>query len=159
VSQYDGRFYSVPPSRMAPKPVQRPGPPVLLGGSVATALQRAGRIAAGWISRSAADLYAIANDVAVVRSGAEKAGRDPAGVRIVCRGVVRYGEPVPDEQGRRRLLSGSFEQIRRDADWLDEQGVTELFFDLNWDPLVGSPDADPASALRRAEDIVEALAP
>src|SRR5690348_16189234 len=34
VSQFDGEFYTVPPARMVPKPVQRPGPPVLLGGSV-----------------------------------------------------------------------------------------------------------------------------
>src|SRR2546421_1096590 len=30
VSRFDGEFYTVPPSRQWPKPVQRPGPPVLL---------------------------------------------------------------------------------------------------------------------------------
>src|SRR5918997_4882884 len=38
VSAFDGEFYTVPPARMYPKPVRRPGPPVLLGGSAATAL-------------------------------------------------------------------------------------------------------------------------
>lgn len=157
VSQFDGEFYTIPPSRMAPKPVQRPGPPVLLGGTVETALRRAGRAAAGWISRSGADLTRIAEDVAVVRAAAQQAGKDPDQVRIVSRGVVRFGE-VP-AGGERRPLSGSYEQIRADIDRLAEHGVTELFLDLNWDPLVGSPDVDPAAATRRAEDIMTALAP
>jgi len=152
VSEFHGEFYTVPPSRMAPKPVQRPGPPVLLGGSAPPALRRAGRVAAGWVSRSGADLSRIADDIAVVRGAARRAGRDPAAVRIVCRGVLRPGTRGP-------LLSGSFAQIRADVEGLGERGVSELFYDLNWDPLVGSPDADPATAVRRAEEIAEALAP
>lgn len=157
VSQFNGEFYTVPPSRMLPKPAQRPGPPVLLGGVAPSALRRAGRAAAGWISRSGTDLSRIADDVAVVRAAAQEAGRDPATIRIVSRGVLRLDEP--DTGGGRRLLSGSYDQVRADVARLGEQGVTELFYDLNWDPLVGSPDVDPASAARRAEEIMHALAP
>ncbi len=152
ISDFDGEFYTVPPSRMAPKPVQRPGPPVLLGGSAPAALRRAGRLAAGWISRSGTDLSRIGDDVAVVRAAARAAGRDPAAVRIVSRGVLRLGE-------RGRLLSGSVAQVRADTARLAEAGVTELFYDLNWDPLVGAPDADPDLAVRRADELLEALAP
>jgi probable F420-dependent oxidoreductase len=159
ISEYNGEFYQVPPSRMAPKPVQRPGPQVLLGGSVTVALERAGRISDGWLSRSAHDLTAIAGDVATVRAAAERAGRDPARTRIVVRGVVRAGEPHTGRDGRRRPLSGSYDQIRADTAWLAEQGVTEVFYDLNWDPLIGSPDTDPAAAAERAEEILTALAP
>src|SRR5581483_5659596 len=100
VSGYHGEFYEVPASRMLPKPVQRPGPPVLLGGSAPAALRRAGRLADGWVSRSGQDLTRLPEDIALVRAGAAAAGRDPAAVRIVCRGVVRPGERGP-------LLSGS----------------------------------------------------
>jgi len=37
--------------------------------------------------------------------------------------------------------------------------VTEVFYDLNWDPLIGSPDANPEDAADRAAVILEALAP
>jgi hypothetical protein len=37
--------------------------------------------------------------------------------------------------------------------------VTEVFCDLNWDPLVGAPDADHAAATDRAATILAALAP
>jgi hypothetical protein len=56
-------------------------------------------------------------------------------------------------------LSGSYDQIRADTRRLGEAGVTELFYDLNWDPLVGSPNVDPDAATRRATEILEALAP
>jgi probable F420-dependent oxidoreductase len=154
VSRFDGEFYTIPPSRVLPKPVQRPGPPVLLGGSAPAALRRAGRLAAGWISRSGADLTRISDDIAVVRAAAEEAGRDPAAVRIVCRGVLRLGE-----RDGTRPLSGSYDQVRDDVAGLGEQGVTEIFYDLNWDPLVGSPDIDRGSATGRAEEIMHALAP
>jgi hypothetical protein len=51
------------------------------------------------------------------------------------------------------------EQIRADLADLDGQGVTEVFLDFNWDPEIGSPDADPEAALRRAEETLDALAP
>src|SRR5438105_12145975 len=52
VAEYRGEFYTIPPSRQDPPPVQRNGPQILLGGSVPAALRRAGRLADGWISRS-----------------------------------------------------------------------------------------------------------
>ena len=94
-----------------------------------------------------------------MRDSAAAAGRDPAALRVVVRGVVRAGAPATGSDGQRLLLSGSFEQIREDAAWLGEQGVTEIFYDLNWDPQVGAPDADPAAAVARARQILDALAP
>jgi probable F420-dependent oxidoreductase len=159
---FEGEFYTIPESRMEPKPIQPAGPPILLGGAVPAALERAGRLADGWMSRSGTALANIAADVAVVRGAAERAGRDPDRLRIVSRGVVRYdptGVGTPDAEGGRIRLSGSAEQIREDAAWLAEQGVTDLFYDLNWDPRIGDPTADKAAALDRAQEIIRALAP
>ncbi len=147
-ASFDGEFYTVPPSRMAPRPVQPGGPPILLGGTVRPALERAGRLAAGWMSRSATDLDRIAEDIAVVRAAAP----DPAAVRIVVRGVLRPGP----REGR---LSGSYDDIRADTEWLAAQGVTELYYDLNWDDRIGNPAADPGTATALATEIIEALAP
>jgi hypothetical protein len=73
--------------------------------------------------------------------------------------VVRAGEEATAPDGSHLLLSGSYDRIRSDAGWLAGQGVTELFYDLNWDPQIGSPEADPAAAVQRAGEILEALAP
>ncbi|HEV2452443.1 MAG TPA: TIGR03619 family F420-dependent LLM class oxidoreductase [Streptosporangiaceae bacterium] len=159
VSQFNGEFYTIPIARVNPKPVQPGGPPILLGGSVPAALRRAGRIADGWVTSSRTNLSRIGEGVDAVRSAARDAGRDPAAVRVVCRGVVRAGVEATGSHGQRLLLSGSYDQIRADTAWLAERGVTELFYDLNWDPEIGSPDASPATATQRAGEILEALAP
>src|SRR5690349_16732423 len=115
VSEHRGEFYTIPPSRVEPKPVQRPAPPILLGGAAPAALRRAGRIADGWISRSATDLSSIGDDIAVVRESASQAGRNPDELRFISRGVVRVSEPIT---GERRPLSGSYEQVRGDLQGL-----------------------------------------
>ncbi|MGI5178296.1 LLM class flavin-dependent oxidoreductase [Dactylosporangium sp. CA-152071] len=152
-ASFDGEFYTVPDGRMEPRPVQRPGVPILLGGAVEAAIRRAGEIGDGWVSRSATDLSDIASDVALVREGARSSGR--ASPRIVCRGVVKLTETELDSDGR-PPLSGSYEQVREGAAWLGTQGVTEVFYDLNWDPLI---TLAPEDARDRALEILHNLAP
>ncbi len=123
------------------------------------AIERAGRIADGWITSSRADLTRISESVAMIREAASAAGRDPDALRVVCRGVVSAGQEEQGPDGGRRLLSGSYAQIREDAAWLGGQGVTELFYDLNWDPQIGSPSVAPESAAARAQAILTELAP
>jgi alkanesulfonate monooxygenase SsuD/methylene tetrahydromethanopterin reductase-like flavin-dependent oxidoreductase (luciferase family) len=55
---------------LGPLPVQQPHPPVLLGGTAAPALRRAGRLAQGWIGSSRHDLTEIGTYVETVRDGA-----------------------------------------------------------------------------------------
>jgi probable F420-dependent oxidoreductase len=158
-AEFSGEFYRVPRGTVLPRPVQPGGPPVLLGGTAAVALRRVGRVADGWVTSSRADLSRISESIQVVHDAAAAAGRDPSELRVICRGVVRWKEEASDDEGRRRLLSGDREQIRDDLTWLGGQGVTEVFCDLNWDPQVGAPDADPAAATDRAAAILSALAP
>lgn len=157
-AEFSGEFYTVPRGTVLPRPAQPGGPPVLLGGTAPVALRRAGRIADGWVTSSRADLSRISESIQIVHEAAAAAGRDPAALRVICRGVVRWGEPARGEGGR-RLLAGDREQIREDLGWLAGQGVTEVFCDLNWDQLVGAPDADHAAATERAAAVLAALAP
>jgi hypothetical protein len=92
-----------------------------------------------------------------VRDGAREAGRDPQAVRIVVRGLVDLVDDDPG--GRRRPLQGTREQVLEDLDALRAQGVTEVFFDLNLSPWVGSPDVDGGEALAYAERVLDAFAP
>ncbi|HEV7826623.1 MAG TPA: TIGR03619 family F420-dependent LLM class oxidoreductase [Mycobacteriales bacterium] len=156
---FDGEFYELPPVRVDPHPIQRPTPPVLLGGAAEAALRRAGRIADGWISASRHDLTRIGEAVATVRGAAEEAGRDPAALRFVVRGVVHLDEERPDEAGNRRRLTGTAGQIKGDLETLHGQGITDVFLDLNFNPRVGSPDADLVESTDYAQRVLEELAP
>jgi probable F420-dependent oxidoreductase len=153
---YESEFHVVRRAHVHPRPVQLPHPPVLMGGAAPPALRRAGRLAQGWISSSGTDLSTIGASIAIVREAATAAGRAADALRFVCRGVVRVRTAG---QEQRRPLSGSLEEIRRDLAVIADQGVTELFVDLNFDREIGNPEADPDVSMRRAHEVLEALAP
>jgi len=152
--EFEGEFYRVPRSYVDPKPVQRPHPPILLGGSAETALARAGRLAAGWVSSSrfaAAQVPAAAKSV---KSAAREAGRDPESLRIIIRASVRVRDRDEEQQ-----FTGTVEKIKQDFADYAAAGATELFVDLNFDEQIGSPDVDAGASMRRAHEALEAFAP
>lgn len=155
--EFAGEFYTVPRSHVGPPPLQRPHPPVLLGGAAAPALRRAGRVAQGWIVSSEHDLTRIRASVETVRDGAREAGRDPEAVRIVVRGVVDLVDDDPG--GQRRPLQGTRQQVLDDLAALRAQGVTEVFFDLNLSPRVDFPHIDAGAAFEYADRVLDAFAP
>lgn len=155
--EFAGEFYTVPLSHTGLAPVQRPHPPVLLGGAAPAALRRAGRLAQGWIASTRQELTRIDASVELVREGAREAGRDAGDVRILVRGQVDLvdEDPGPD----RDPLHGTREQVLDDLTGLRAQGVTEVFVDLNFSPRVGSPDVDAGAATSYAEGVLDAFAP
>ncbi len=156
VVSYQGEFHQVPASFVAPRPVQVPHPPILLGGTAEPALRRAGRLADGWMSSSGQALDSVRSAIDVVRDAAVESGRDPGRLRFISRGVVRVR---PGGAQDRRPLTGSLDEIRADLATIAGQGVTELFVDLNFDDEVSAPDADPAASTSRGHEVLEALAP
>ncbi|MFP5334600.1 MAG: TIGR03619 family F420-dependent LLM class oxidoreductase [Actinomycetes bacterium] len=155
--EFDGEFYTVPLSHVAPKPLQQPHPPVLVGGAAPAALRRAGRLAQGWVSSSNQDLATIESSVELVRRGAQEAGRDPDGVRVLARALVDLTDDDPGP-GRARFR-GTREQVLDDLAALRGRGVTEAVVDLNFSPRVGSPDVAVEDPVAEAERVLDALAP
>lgn len=50
VSSFEGRFYTLPPCKHQPKPIQRPHPPFYFGGESEAALRRVAEFGQGWFS-------------------------------------------------------------------------------------------------------------
>jgi len=144
---FEGSYYTVPESRIAPLPVQRPRPPLLVGGSAPAALRRAGTRGDGWLSSSRASLDDVRSAVQVVRDAAVAAGKAPDAVRCVVRGVTVLTD-APVDGTDRTPLRGSIEQVRDDLARYAAAGVDEVFLDLNFDSeRVGNPAADPSVGL------------
>lgn len=77
-ASYQGRFTRFEAVSIDPKPLQRPGPPIWVGGRSDAALVRAGRQGDGWISYVInAERYA--RSTARIREEAERAGRTLTG--------------------------------------------------------------------------------
>jgi probable F420-dependent oxidoreductase len=156
IIEHEGEFYRVPATRLEPKPLQRPRPPLLLGGGTSASYRRVGRLADGWVSASRHDLTQIGDAIGEVKDAARAAGRDPESLRFVVRAVLALGERGAAD---RRPLTGSADQIRADLDQLADHGVTEAFIDVNFDAEHVGMDIDPASSLAYAKSLLAEFAP
>ena len=56
---YDGKYFSLQDARLLPKPVQRPRPPIWMGGWTEPACARAARLADAWFPGPTADLEKV----------------------------------------------------------------------------------------------------
>jgi probable F420-dependent oxidoreductase len=131
VVEFSGEFYRVPRSRIAPKPVQKPHPPITVGGYSAVVIRRAVELADGFNGGNV-PLAQVAPIVAQLRKEASAMGRDPATLHVVSRGSYHVHDTP---QGRdRRPLWGSVDEIRDDIARYAEAGLTELFLEPNFQP-------------------------
>jgi len=86
--EYQGEFVSFPPMMTWPKPVQKPRPPVLVGGAFPWAARRAIRYGDGWFPIAGGARYGDPLDyLPRFRQLAEEAGRDPAALPVTLGGA------------------------------------------------------------------------
>ena len=87
-AEYHGEFVNFDPMMTWPKPVQKPHPPILVGGAFPYGARRALRYGDGWMPHRTRSSYA---DVQALlpkfREMAAEAGRDPAQVPITIWGA------------------------------------------------------------------------
>ncbi len=76
---FDGRFHRFADISLAPPPVQRPHPPIWVGGRSDAALRRTARFAAGWLAYMATP-ERIRTSLARIRELALVEQRDPADI-------------------------------------------------------------------------------
>lgn len=77
VASFHGEFVRFDPIWCYPKPLQKPHPPVLLGGESGYTLQRVVDFCDGWFPRGRVGVEAILAGMDDLRRRAERAGRDP----------------------------------------------------------------------------------
>lgn len=116
-AEFHGELVGFDPIWAYPKPVQKPHPPILLGGEGRFTLRRVVEFCDGWFPRGRGEPD-IAAGIAELRALAEKAGRDPSSISVsvfgakpdaaVLRGYEKLGVerailPLPSA-GRETLL-------------------------------------------------------
>jgi len=124
-AEFAGEHYNLPRSILQPKPLQRPHPPIYLGGTVSNALARIGRLADGWIP-SGVPLAAIGPMMEQARRHASEAGRDPAALELLVWAFVAV-QNRPAGEGRPDFF-GSLDEIQRDVETARGLGATEIAF-------------------------------
>jgi len=123
-AEHSGHFWQIDRSRMDPKPVQRPGPPVYLAGFAPQALERVGRRAAGWLPAGLpiAQMGQIWQQIRRPDHGLDSQ-------EMIVRANVHLTETdLP--ASRRFPFTGSRIQVVHDIHAAYEAGAAEVFVDL-----------------------------
>ena len=117
-AEFHGEFVRFDRIWSYPKPVQRPHPPVLLGGEGSHTLRRVVEFCDGWFPRGRAGVDMILKQTEDLRALAAQAGRDPKSISISVfggktdpsildryrgAGIDRVVLPLPSE-GREKIL-------------------------------------------------------
>ena len=76
VVEHHGEFYDLPPLRFEPKPVQKPHPPIEVGGTTAPAIRRAARLGDGWLATGLLELDELQQLIKQLHAQRREAGRD-----------------------------------------------------------------------------------
>ena len=87
--EYHGDIVAFPKMKTWPKPVQKPHPPVIVGGAFPHSARRAIRYGDGWVPNASRPQYAdVTEFLPQFRQMAADAGRDPATVPITLFGAA-----------------------------------------------------------------------
>lgn len=113
VAEYAGRWTSFRHVKFEPKPLQRPSPPIWVGGNSPAAIRRAIRHGDAW-HPLAMRFDRMEVGVADLRSGLAAAGRDPASCRLTLTFSPRYADRPAGRDARRRPGAGTPEEIADD---------------------------------------------
>lgn len=157
VPSFDGEFYRFPPIGTHPHPVQRPHPPIWVGGHTRPAIRRAARLGDGWLpigARPPAELppAEIASSVALLRTEAERVGRDPSAITVCFSTNVALRDATSGDDAARRLFHGAPDQIADDIRRYRDVGVDRFVLGFG-----GRSAAEIADRMRRFVEQVRPL--
>ncbi len=133
--RFEGRYVRFADIVFAPKPAQKPHPPLWIGGEGLAAMRRTARLGDGWYpigTNPKAPLDTIARCSAALgrlRLLAAESGREPASIALAYR-CQKHGAAAPrtTDEGERHLLSGDAAEMAADLRALGKLGFSAVDF-------------------------------
>jgi F420-dependent oxidoreductase-like protein len=162
---FEGRYYRLDRTPFEPAPVQRPHPPIIVGGQGKKwIVPLVGRHADGWNAVTGVTPEGIRERVEIIRDACAEAGRSPCPshvsvllpvvrlTRIPLAGsLIRLGARfVVDADQARALLVGPPAAMARDVRRYVDAGANEIIFGI-------LPPFDPRTIERLAREVVPAV--
>ena len=130
---FDGKYYQFSDIDFLPKPVQKPHPPIWVGGQSRPAIRRAAELGNGWhpvgaIPAAPLEPEELDQNIVTLRRFAERAGRDPGEIDVAMKAPL-YDPALSSGESRRRF-SGDPEQVAHDVQTYADTGVSQIIFDI-----------------------------
>ena len=134
-AEFNGKYFQLAKSYIAPKPAQKPHPPVYLAAFSPGAMKRVARFADGW-HPVAVPFPAMAGMWAGIKEMAKQAGRNPDDLKLSVRGNLTLTDEVAGEG--RWPFTGNKDEIKQDIAAARDLNADELVIDVTFSPGVKS---------------------
>lgn len=139
---FDGEYASFSDIIFEPKPVQKPFPPIWIGGESGPALRRTAQMGDCWYPIGSNPRFPLntverfADGVKRLARHAEEAGRDPATIDLAF--LANWPDdvaPIDIADGERFIFTGSAQDLAEDIASLGELGVNHILFNFQRETL------------------------
>ena len=138
IVEFKGQFYSIPASKIGPKPVQKPHPPILLGGFSPNTFLRIVHYADGWLPVAGfGSLEQLEQAINNLREDARKANKDVSKIHVFALtypNVLESSSSSSSEQ-QRLPMTGTVDQIGANIIQIKAMGVEHIIFGHTFSPL------------------------
>ncbi len=140
--RFEGMYARFSDISFLPKPVQKPHPPLWIGGESSAAVRRAARVGDGWYPIGANPEFPLntieryKTAVTSLRAQAEQNGRDPLSIDLsYWANWYRENQTITTDDGMRHLMTGNADAIAEDIARLGEAGVRHCLFNFQRNTL------------------------
>ena len=135
--EFKGQYYSIPASKIGPKPIQKPHIPIFIGGFSPNTFSRiVNHDTNGWLGVLGGPIEQIKDIMETIKGNAKKANKDPNNFRII---LLTYPSVVESKEEKninnRFPMTGTVDQIGKDIKELKDIGIDHIIFGHNFSPL------------------------
>jgi len=129
IVEFKGQFYNIPASKIGPKPLQEPHPPILLGGFSPKTFSRIVNYANGWIGIAGfGPLEQLEQMINGLKESTRKLDKDPSNIGIYIGSYPNVLESPVSSNETRSPMTGTIEQIGSDIEQIKAMGTNHIFF-------------------------------
>jgi probable F420-dependent oxidoreductase len=149
IVEFKGKYYSIPASKIGPKPFQKPHPPVYMGASSPGAFRRMVKYTNGWIGMIYGSLENFENTINMIKDmanqekekdkeqkGANNNGSEFKLVLLTYPKVIEQRkQDLSKKEDQRPPMTGTIDEIGSDLKKIKDMGVEHVIFGYSFGPI------------------------
>lgn len=142
VVEFKGKYYSIPASKIGPKPIQKPHPPVYLGGFSPNTFSRIVNYDTnGWLAVVGGPLEYLDNTIKTIKDIANKANKDPNKFKVILLAHLNVAldskgqSTTTTNEDQRFPFTGTIDQIGNDIKRIKQMDIDHIIFGYVFVPI------------------------
>lgn len=141
VVEFKGKYYSIPASKIGPKPIQKPHPPVYLGGFSPNTFSRIVNYDTnGWLAVVGGPLEYLDNTIKTIKDIANKANKDPNKFKVILLAHLNVAldsksQSTTTNEDQRFPFTGTIDQIGNDIKRIKQMDIDHIIFGYVFVPI------------------------